>query len=41
MAACMIPKNEELEISRDIYLDSRVERKAHRDEITGDLQKDT
>ncbi|MEK5176909.1 ERCC4 domain-containing protein [Heyndrickxia sp. FSL W8-0496] len=38
---CMIPKNEELGIARDIYLDSRVERKAHMDEITGNLQKDT
>ncbi|MDO8159159.1 nuclease [Bacillus toyonensis] len=37
---CMIPKNEELGIPRDIYLDSRVERKAHMDEITGNLQKD-
>ncbi|EJR71992.1 ERCC4 domain-containing protein [Bacillus cereus] len=38
---CMIPKNEELGIFRDIYLDSRVERKAHMDEITGNLQKNT
>ncbi|MBJ8025142.1 ERCC4 domain-containing protein [Bacillus cereus] len=38
---CMIPKDEELGIPRDIYLDSRVERKAHMDEITGNLQKDT
>ncbi|MBG9495983.1 ERCC4 domain-containing protein [Bacillus thuringiensis] len=38
---CMIPKNEELGIPHDIYLDSRVERKAHMDEITGNLQKDT
>ncbi|KIU72711.1 hypothetical protein C797_21778, partial [Bacillus thuringiensis Sbt003] len=38
---CMIPKNEELGIPRDIYLDSRVERKAHMDEITGNLQKNT
>lgn len=37
---CMIPKSEELGIPRDIYLDSRVERKAHMDEITGNLQKD-
>ncbi|PFB74777.1 nuclease [Bacillus anthracis] len=37
---CMIPKNEELGIPRDIYLDSRVERKAHMDEITLNLQKD-
>jgi ERCC4-type nuclease len=37
----MIPKNEELGISRDIFLNSRVERKAHIDEITGNLQKDT
>ncbi|MEX0417703.1 ERCC4 domain-containing protein, partial [Bacillus sp. C30] len=38
---CMIPKNEELGIPRDTYLDSRVERKAHMDEITGNLQKNT
>ncbi|PEP84161.1 nuclease [Bacillus pseudomycoides] len=38
---CMIPKNEELGIPRDIYLDGRVERKASIDEITGNLQKDT
>ena len=38
---CMIPRNEELGITRDIYLSSRVERKAHMDEITGNLQKDT
>ncbi|WP_186319443.1 ERCC4 domain-containing protein, partial [Bacillus toyonensis] len=36
---CMISKNEKLGIFRDIYLDSRVERKAHMDEITGNLQK--
>ncbi|CCW05969.1 ERCC4 domain-containing protein [Bacillus sp. GeD10] len=38
---CMIPKNEELGIPRDIYLDRRIERKASIDEITGNLQKDT
>ena len=38
---CMIPRNEELGITRDIYLSSQVERKAHMDEITGNLQKDT
>lgn len=38
---CMIPANEELGIKRDIYLSSRIERKAHMDEITGNLQKDT
>lgn len=38
---CMIPKNDELGIPRDIYLNSFVERKAHIDEITGNLQKDT
>lgn len=38
---CMIPANEALGIKRDIYLNSRVERKAHIDEITGNLQKDT
>lgn len=36
-----IPKNEELGIPRDIYSKSAVERKAHMDEITGNLQKDT
>lgn len=38
---CMIPRNEEFGILRDTYLDCRVERKAHIDEITGNLQKDT
>ncbi|MCQ6356422.1 ERCC4 domain-containing protein [Bacillus cereus] len=38
---CMIPKDEELGIPRDIYLDRRIERKASIDEITGNLQKDT
>lgn len=38
---CLIPKNDELGIPRDIYLNSFVERKAHMDEITGNLQKDT
>ena len=39
--AAMIPANEELGIKRDIWLSSRIERKAHMDEITGNLQKDT
>ncbi|WP_107923473.1 ERCC4 domain-containing protein [Lysinibacillus parviboronicapiens] len=39
--SAMIPKNEELGIQRDIYLESAVERKAHIDEICGNLQKDT
>ncbi|MGQ8866448.1 ERCC4 domain-containing protein [Bacillus sp. NA_145.1] len=39
--SALIPKNEELGIARDIYLDSRVERKADMDEITSNLQKDT
>lgn len=38
---CMIPKNDELGIYRDIYLNSFVERKNGVDEITGNLQKDT
>ncbi|HDR6286496.1 TPA: ERCC4 domain-containing protein [Bacillus cereus] len=38
---CMIPKNEELGIPRDIYLDRRIERKMSIDEITSNLQKDT
>lgn len=38
---CLIPKNEELGIHRDIHLNSFVERKAHMDEITGNLQKST
>lgn len=37
----MIPMNEDLGITRDIYSKSAVERKAHMDEITGNLQKDT
>ena len=36
----MIPANESLGILKDIYLPGRVERKAHIDEITGNLQKD-
>ncbi len=36
----MLPKNEELGIMRDIYLNSRVERKASVDEIVGNLGKD-
>lgn len=39
--SCMIPKNEELGIHRDIYLDCFVERKNGIDEITSNLQKDT
>ncbi|WP_432702664.1 ERCC4 domain-containing protein [Lysinibacillus sphaericus] len=38
---CLIPKNDELGIPRDIYLNSFVERKNGVDEITGNLQKDT
>jgi ERCC4-type nuclease len=38
---CMIPKNEELNIPRDMYLDCRVERKADIGEITNNLQKST
>ncbi|MEC2916635.1 ERCC4 domain-containing protein [Bacillus cereus] len=38
---CMIPKNEEIGIPRDIYLDRRIERKSSIDEITSNLQKDT
>lgn len=38
---CYLPKNEKMGITRDIYLNSFVERKAHMDEITGNLQKDT
>lgn len=37
----MIPKNPELGIMRDIYLDACLERKNSVDEITGNLQKDT
>lgn len=37
----MIPKNEEFGIHRDLYLKGCLERKAHVDEITGNLQKDT
>lgn len=37
----LIPANPKLGISRDIYFNGRVERKAHMDEITGNLQKDT
>lgn len=36
-----IPANPELGIHRDIYFESAVERKAHVDEICGNLQKDT
>lgn len=39
--SCMLPKNEELGIRRDIYLNSFVERKNGVDEITGNLQKNT
>ncbi|UGB31680.1 ERCC4 domain-containing protein [Metabacillus sp. B2-18] len=38
---CCIPQNSDLGIQRDIYLNSFIERKAHIDEITGNLQKDT
>lgn len=38
---CMIPKNDELGIMRDVYLDTCLERKNSIDEITGNLQKDT
>ena len=38
---CMLPKNEELGIFRDIYLNSFIERKHGVDEITGNLQKET
>lgn len=37
----LIPANPELGITRDIYFNGRVERKAHMDEITGNLQRDT
>lgn len=36
---CIIPKNEELGIMRDIQLTAAIERKAHIDEITGNLSK--
>lgn len=39
--SAMIPKNAELGIMRDIYLDACLERKNSVDEITGNLQKDT
>ncbi|HZG12709.1 MAG TPA: ERCC4 domain-containing protein [Kurthia gibsonii] len=39
--SAMIPKNPELGIMRDIYLDACLERKNSVDEITGNLQKDT
>ncbi|MEK5070817.1 ERCC4 domain-containing protein [Sporosarcina sp. FSL K6-1508] len=39
--SAMIPANPELGIPRDLYLNSCLERKAHIDEITGNLQKDT
>ncbi|WP_144561662.1 ERCC4 domain-containing protein [Bacillus mycoides] len=39
--SCMVPKNEELGIFRDIYLNSFIERKNGIDEITGNLQRDT
>lgn len=38
--SCYIPKNEELGISRDIYLNDCIERKSGIDEITGNLSKD-
>ena len=37
---CMLPANPELGIMRDTYFDTFVERKAHIDEITGNLQQD-
>lgn len=37
--SCLIPKNEELGIMRDIQLTAAIERKAHVDEITGNLSK--
>lgn len=39
--SAMIPKNPELGIMRDVYLDACLERKNSIDEITGNLQKDT
>lgn len=39
--SAMIPKNPELGIMRDIYLDVCLERKNSVNEITGNLQKDT
>lgn len=36
---CLIPRNEELGIMRDIQLTACLERKAHIDEITGNLSK--
>lgn len=39
--SCMIPGNKDLNIPRNIYLNSAVERKANVDEICGNLQKDT
>ncbi len=39
--SAMVPKSEALGIPRDIYITSAIERKAHIDEITGNLQKDT
>lgn len=39
--SAMIPANPELGIYRDLYLRSCLERKAHVDEVTGNLQKDT
>lgn len=37
--SCVLPKNEELGIMRDIQLTAAIERKAHIDEITGNLSK--
>lgn len=37
--SCMIPRNEELGIMRDIQLTACLERKAHIDEVTGNLSK--
>lgn len=39
--SAVIPRNPELGIMRDIYLDACLERKNSIDEITGNLQKDT
>lgn len=39
--SCYIPKNEELVIKHDIYINSYVERKDGIGEITGNLQKNT
>lgn len=38
--SCFIPKNEELGISKDMYINTFVERKMGLDELTTNLQKD-